>query len=160
VSTLLTFLFIFSGVAMTEPVKPDEAAPKKVRVAIWTPEDFQDIKVRCGLGCRALFRVGSSFFLFLLFRFQVRTGQSSIAGAGSGEFHMYNDRTRRERERLAKLSQDDATKTVRAESERKIEELRRADEERTAKNRSKRQKRKKKEKKVSIGFVCLVLTSY
>ncbi len=95
----------------------------RVRVGIWTPEDFQDIKVR--------------------------TGQSSIAGAGSGEFHMYNDRTRRERERVSKMQEEDAAKRAREEFERKQEENRRLDEEKTAKNRSKRQKRKQSGNKKS-----------
>ena len=94
---------------------------KKVRVGVWTPEDFQDIKVR--------------------------TGQSSIAGAGSGEFHMYNERTRRERERLAKMAETDQQKRAREEFEKKQEEHRRADEERTAKKRAKRQKRKQADQK-------------
>jgi hypothetical protein len=103
----------------------DGEEKKKVRVGVWTPEDFQDIKVR--------------------------TGQSSIAGAGSGEFHMYNDRTRRERERLAKLQEQDDTKRAREQFESKQEELRRADEEKTAKNRNKRAKRKQSKKKGGGG---------
>jgi hypothetical protein len=123
----------------------EEPVEKKVRVPIWTPEDFQDIKVFFFFFLFLFF-----FFFFKNFSFQVRTGQSSIAGAGSGEFHMYNERTRRERERLAKLQNEDATKKELAERDRKMEELRRQDEERTAKNRAKRQKRKKKDKKANL----------
>ncbi len=98
---------------------------KKVRVGVWTPDDFQDLKVR--------------------------TGQSSIAGAGSGEFHMYNDRTRRERERLAKMQEQEEVKRTREQFESKQEELRRLDEEKTAKNRNKRLKRKQTKKKGGEG---------
>ncbi len=125
--------------------KESEPAEKKVRVPIWTPEDFQDIKVWIFFFFFFFFFFVSQFFVLL----KVRTGQSSIAGAGSGEFHMYNERTRNERERLAKLHEEDRAKKLLAEREQKMEQLRREDEERTAKNRAKRQKRKNKDKKVS-----------
>lgn len=77
----------------------------------------------------------------------MRTGQSSIAGAGAGEFHMYTARVRKESARVAALEEDAEKKRVREEWERAQEERRRADEEKTAKNRAKRQKQKEGKKK-------------
>lgn len=51
-----------------------------VRVPVLTVEDFNDIKIR--------------------------SIQSSIAGAGAGEFHVYADRTRTERERVQRMEDE------------------------------------------------------
>lgn len=70
--------------------------------------------------------------------------QGSSAGAGSGEFHVYKAARRREYERI-KMMEEEAKKDKDTEDfEKKAEELRRRDEEKTAKNRAKRQKKKGK----------------
>lgn len=105
--------------------KPATEAPAPVRVAVWKPEDFADMRV-------------------------VST-QSSIAGAGSGEFHTYRMKRKTEQERLQHLQEDAQKHKAVEEFERRQEERRRLDEERLNKNRAKRQRRKKKGGKASGG---------
>lgn len=107
------------------PLKKPTEAPAPVRVAVWKPEDFADMRV-------------------------VST-QSSIAGAGSGEFHTYRMKRKTEQERLQHLQEDAQKHKAVEEFERRQEERRRLDEERLNKNRSKRQRRKKKGGKASGG---------
>ncbi|KAL4957247.1 hypothetical protein BDW69DRAFT_201471 [Aspergillus filifer] len=72
--------------------------------------------------------------------------QGSSAGAGSGEFHVYKASRRREYERL-KLMQDEVDREREGnEWQKKQEEVRRKDEEKTEKNRKRREKRNKAKK--------------
>ncbi|KAI4238404.1 MAG: hypothetical protein LQ352_007877 [Teloschistes flavicans] len=68
--------------------------------------------------------------------------QGSSAGAGSGEFHVYKASRRREYERLRQMEEDVSKEKADEEYERKVEEMRKRDEEKTGKNRRRREKRK------------------
>ncbi|KAK2790929.1 hypothetical protein FQN52_005374 [Onygenales sp. PD_12] len=69
--------------------------------------------------------------------------QGSSAGAGSGEFHVYKAARRREYERVRLM--EDQLRVEQADEmfEKRREEIRKRDEERTEKNRKKREKKKK-----------------
>ena len=97
-------------------VPKEEEGKAKVRVQVWTVDDFQDIKVQ--------------------------TGTSSIAGASSGEFHLFNKRSRAESDRVKQLVTNASERKEKDEWEKRQDERRMQDEERTAKKRAKRQKRK------------------
>ncbi|KAL4965910.1 PRKRIP1 family protein [Aspergillus stella-maris] len=72
--------------------------------------------------------------------------QGSSAGAGSGEFHVYKASRRREYERL-KLMQDEVDREREGDEwQKKQEEVKRKDEEKTEKNRKRREKRNKAKK--------------
>ncbi|KAL8799870.1 MAG: hypothetical protein Q9182_005577 [Xanthomendoza sp. 2 TL-2023] len=68
--------------------------------------------------------------------------QGSSAGAGSGEFHVYKASRRREYERIRQMEEQVAKETADEEYERKKEELRKRDEEKTNKNKKRREKMK------------------
>lgn len=68
--------------------------------------------------------------------------QGSSAGAGSGEFHVYKASRRRENERLRAMDEEAQKEEDDAKWVEGLEDKRRRDEERTAKNRAKRNKRK------------------
>lgn len=68
--------------------------------------------------------------------------QGSSAGAGSGEFHVYKAARRREYERIRLMELETKTEQENAVFNKKMEEARRKDEEKTDKNRKKREKRK------------------
>lgn len=77
--------------------------------------------------------------------------QGSSAGAGSGEFHVYKASRRRENERLRAMDEEAKKEVDDAKWEKELEEKRRRDEEKTAKNRARRNKRKQKEKALKEG---------
>ncbi|KAL8696095.1 MAG: hypothetical protein Q9224_002971 [Gallowayella concinna] len=80
--------------------------------------------------------------------------QGSSAGAGSGEFHVYKASRRREYERIKQMEEQVAKETADEEYERKKEEARRKDEEKTSKNKKRREKMKaRKGKKGEKGDV-------
>ncbi|KAI4201329.1 MAG: hypothetical protein LQ350_003367 [Teloschistes chrysophthalmus] len=68
--------------------------------------------------------------------------QGSSAGAGSGEFHVYKASRRREYERLRQMEEDVSKEKADEEYERRVEEMRKRDEEKTGKNRRRREKKK------------------
>ncbi|KAI4093152.1 MAG: hypothetical protein L6R37_007419 [Teloschistes peruensis] len=68
--------------------------------------------------------------------------QGSSAGAGSGEFHVYKASRRREYERLRQMEEDVSKEKADEEYERRVEEMKKRDEEKTGKNRRRREKRK------------------
>ena len=72
--------------------------------------------------------------------------QGSSAGAGSGEFHVYKASRRREYERVKLMDQEVAREKADEEFERKRDEMRKKDEEKTGKNRRRREKKKNKGK--------------
>ncbi|KAF6239286.1 hypothetical protein HO173_002547 [Letharia columbiana] len=72
--------------------------------------------------------------------------QGSSAGAGSGEFHVYKASRRREYERVKMMDEEVAREKADEEFERKKEETRKKDEEKTGKNRKRREKKKNKGK--------------
>ncbi|GIL86961.1 hypothetical protein Vretifemale_15161 [Volvox reticuliferus] len=71
---------------------------------------------------------------------------SSSAGAGSGDFHQYRIVRRAEQDRVRKMEADWEKKKQEEEFQRKIDELNKIAEERTAKKRLKRQKKKHQKK--------------
>ncbi|KAJ3410433.1 hypothetical protein HDV05_003795 [Chytridiales sp. JEL 0842] len=73
----------------------------------------------------------------------VRNVQGSSAGAGSGEFHVYRALRRKEYARLNLLESKQREEIENVEYQKHLEELKRLDEERTAKRREKRRKRGK-----------------
>ncbi|KAK2812785.1 hypothetical protein FQN50_001114 [Emmonsiellopsis sp. PD_5] len=77
--------------------------------------------------------------------------QGSSAGAGSGEFHVYKAARRREYERVRLM--EDQLRVEQADEvfEKRREEIRKRDEERTEKNRRKREKKKMKAGKGKKG---------
>ncbi|KAI4238310.1 MAG: hypothetical protein LQ349_001181 [Xanthoria aureola] len=80
--------------------------------------------------------------------------QGSSAGAGSGEFHVYKASRRREYERIKQMEEQVAKETADQAYERKMEEARRRDEEKTSKNKKRREKMKaRKGKKGGKGDV-------
>ncbi|KAI4260384.1 MAG: hypothetical protein L6R42_004083 [Xanthoria sp. 1 TBL-2021] len=80
--------------------------------------------------------------------------QGSSAGAGSGEFHVYKASRRREYERIKQMEEQVAREKADEDYERKIEEARRRDEEKTSKNKKRRKKMKaRKGKKGGKGDV-------
>ena len=72
--------------------------------------------------------------------------RGSSAGAGSGEFHLYRLRRRREANRQAILGYRKRRDDLNAAYHEKLEENEKAAEERTAKKREKRQKKKANKK--------------
>lgn len=72
--------------------------------------------------------------------------QGSSAGAGSGEFHVYKASRRREYERVKLMDEELSTEKADEDYQRKIEEAKKKDEEKTDKNRKRREKRKAKKK--------------
>ncbi|GLC38622.1 hypothetical protein PLESTB_000453400 [Pleodorina starrii] len=78
---------------------------------------------------------------------------SSSAGAGSGDFHQYRIVRRAEQDRVRQLEADWEKKKQEEEFKRKLEELNKISEDKTAKKRAKRQKKKqqKKQKKGAEG---------
>lgn len=72
--------------------------------------------------------------------------QGSSAGAGSGEFHVYKASRRREYERVKMMDEEVAREKADEEFERKKEEMRKKDEQKTGKNRRRRDKKKNKVK--------------
>ncbi|KAI4243972.1 MAG: hypothetical protein L6R40_003183 [Gallowayella cf. fulva] len=68
--------------------------------------------------------------------------QGSSAGAGSGEFHVYKASRRREYERIKQMEEQVAREKADEDYERKKEEARRRDEEKTSKNKKRREKMK------------------
>ncbi|KAJ2083843.1 PRKR-interacting protein 1 [Coemansia sp. RSA 988] len=72
--------------------------------------------------------------------------RGSSAGAGSSDFSIYRDLRRKENLRIKHMDAEAAEETVRNKFEQEADELKRKDEEKTAKNRAKRQKRRKKVK--------------
>ena len=80
--------------------------------------------------------------------------QGSSAGAGSGEFHVYKASRRREYERIKQMEEQVAKETADQVYERKMEEAKRRDEEKTSKNKKRREKMKaRKGKKGGKGDV-------
>ncbi|XP_075977584.1 PRKR-interacting protein 1 homolog [Anticarsia gemmatalis] len=73
----------------------------------------------------------------------VRNVMGSSAGAGSGEFHVYRHLRRKEYARQKFIQEKSEKEKLDDEYHRKIEENRKAAEERTAKKRAKRLKKKK-----------------
>ena len=67
--------------------------------------------------------------------------QGSSAGAGSGEFHVYKASRRREYERLRLMDEEVRIEEETKEYNKKIEEMRKKDSEKTSKNRKKRMKK-------------------
>ncbi|KAI9293349.1 DUF1168-domain-containing protein [Neoconidiobolus thromboides FSU 785] len=68
--------------------------------------------------------------------------QGSSAGAGSGEFHVYRAQRRREYSRLAAMEAEARNEKEREAYQKQIENIRKQEEEKTAKKRAKRLKRK------------------
>ncbi|TPX68468.1 hypothetical protein CcCBS67573_g07156 [Chytriomyces confervae] len=77
----------------------------------------------------------------------VRNVQGSSAGAGSGEFHVYRNLRRKEFARLKAMDVKDKMEKDKSEYEQRIEAVRLAEEQKTAKRRQKRRKRNVKGKK-------------
>ncbi|KPI95598.1 PREDICTED: PRKR-interacting protein 1 homolog [Papilio xuthus] len=76
----------------------------------------------------------------------VRNVMGSSAGAGSGEFHVYRHLRRKEYARQKFIQEKSEKEKLDDEYHRKIEENRKAAEEKTAKKRAKRLKKKQKAK--------------
>ncbi|XP_068633010.1 PRKR-interacting protein 1 homolog [Battus philenor] len=76
----------------------------------------------------------------------VRNVMGSSAGAGSGEFHVYRHLRRKEYARQKFIQEKSEKEKLDDEYHKKIEENRKAAEERTAKKRAKRLKKKQKAK--------------
>ncbi|KAI6174057.1 hypothetical protein M3Y98_01148700 [Aphelenchoides besseyi] len=83
----------------------------------------------------------------------VRNVVGSSAAAGSAEFHIYRNNRRKEMNRIEHMEQEYQQKRLDEEYQQRVEERRRAEEEKLAKNRRKRQRlkerRKAKKRKVS-----------
>lgn len=78
----------------------------------------------------------------------------SVAGAGSGEFHVYRAHRRREMTRLSLMEEEARKLQEEKKFQEKLLSLRAEDESKTAKRRAKRQKRKqgaKKQRKTEEG---------
>ncbi|RKP14225.1 hypothetical protein BJ684DRAFT_19350 [Piptocephalis cylindrospora] len=73
--------------------------------------------------------------------------QGSVAGAGSGEFHVYRAHRRREMTRINLMEEEARKQREEKEFQEKLASLRSEDESKTAKRRAKRQKRKHGAKK-------------
>ncbi|GLV32946.1 uncharacterized protein CBL_08992 [Carabus blaptoides fortunei] len=76
----------------------------------------------------------------------VRNVMGSSAGAGSGEFHVYRHLRRKEYARQKFIQEKSEKERLNDEYHQRIEDNKRAAEEKTAKKRAKRQKRKQKSK--------------
>ncbi|CAD5234627.1 unnamed protein product [Bursaphelenchus xylophilus] len=74
----------------------------------------------------------------------VRNVVGSSAAAGSAEFHIYRNNRRKEMNRLNYLEKEYQDRKKDEEFDEKLQERRRAEEERTEKNRKKRLKRKQR----------------
>ena len=72
----------------------------------------------------------------------VNSVQGSSSGAGSGEFHVYKASRRRENERLAAMDAENRQEREAREFEEARREQKRADDERTRKNRVRRERQK------------------
>ncbi|KAL8846376.1 MAG: hypothetical protein Q9221_008537 [Calogaya cf. arnoldii] len=79
--------------------------------------------------------------------------QGSSAGAGSGEFHVYKASRRREYERIKQMEEQVAKEKADEAYERKMQEARRRDEEKTSKNKKRREKMKARKGKKGKGDV-------
>ncbi|KAH8350286.1 hypothetical protein KR067_013030 [Drosophila pandora] len=77
----------------------------------------------------------------------VRNVMGSSAGAGSGEFHVYRHLRRKEYARQKNIQNQSAREAADDAYQQKLEDNRRAAEEKTAKKRAKRQKKKLRAKK-------------
>ncbi|KAJ1725715.1 hypothetical protein LPJ53_000194 [Coemansia erecta] len=77
--------------------------------------------------------------------------RGSSSGAGSTDFHYYQQLRRKENLRIQLIEAEAAEDTAREQYKDNLDILKRKDDERTAKNRAKRQKRKKnKDKKDEV----------
>ncbi|KAI8036228.1 PRKR-interacting protein 1 homolog [Drosophila gunungcola] len=77
----------------------------------------------------------------------VRNVMGSSAGAGSGEFHVYRHLRRKEYARQKNIQNQSSREAADEAFQQKLDDNRRAAEEKTAKKRAKRQKRKQRTKK-------------
>ncbi|KAI8851299.1 hypothetical protein BC829DRAFT_122730 [Chytridium lagenaria] len=76
----------------------------------------------------------------------IRNVQGSSAGAGSGEFHVYRALRRKEYARLKMMETKSKEEEVKKEYQDRIDKIKAAEDEKTAKKREKRKKRKQKGK--------------
>jgi hypothetical protein len=73
----------------------------------------------------------------------VTATQGSIAGAGSGEFHVYKNSRRREASRLAEMEQEHQEACLDAEFEEKRRRIKEEEDRKLEKNRKRREKKKR-----------------
>lgn len=76
----------------------------------------------------------------------VRNVMGSSAGAGSGEFHVYRHLRRKEYARLKDIEQKSLTEKLNDQFQAKLDNNKRASDEKTAKKRAKRLKKKQQKK--------------
>jgi hypothetical protein len=78
----------------------------------------------------------------------VRNVTGSSAAAGSAEFHIYRNNRRKEMTRLENMEREYEEQKLDEEYHQRVEERRKAEEEKLKKNQRKRQKRKQRQKEL------------